>query len=120
MKRQRTICVALIFVIGIVCTVQAAEKPAGTSPKDEWISEDKLLHVVTSAFFVGFSYRAYHGEFDNPAGDSRVFAVSVTAFAGIGKELYDMSSPNQTASWKDIAADAVGIALGLVLFTYLD
>ena len=119
----RYCCTGLVIlvVIGAACDSLASDRgPAIEPQKDEWLSEDKLLHVLASAYLVGFSYRAYHGEFDNPPQNSRVFAVSVTGVAGIGKELYDMKSPGQTSSWKDIAADAAGIALGLLLFTCID
>jgi len=121
MKSQRAIHMVLLFVLVLACGAQGYEFD-GKAPgsKDEWFGEDKLLHVLTSAYFVGFSYRAYHGHFDNPPDNSRVFAVSVTAVAGVGKELYDMTGPDRKASWKDIAADALGIALGVVLFTYVD
>ncbi len=87
--------------------------------RDEWISQDKLLHLLTSAYLVGFSYRAYHDGFNNPPDNSRVFAVSVTALAGMGKEVYDLKQPERTASWKDFAADAAGIVLGILVFTYV-
>jgi putative lipoprotein len=115
------ICLVLLLVAGAAGSSRASEQNnTSRAQKDEWLSEDKLLHVLTSAYLVGFSYRAYHGEFDNPPHNSRVFAISVTAVAGLGKEVYDLRSPNQTPSWKDIVADAAGIALGVVLFTYID
>jgi putative lipoprotein len=120
MSRHLTVLIVLVLVVATPCGACGSEEIRDTLAEDEWLSEDKLLHVLTSAYLVGFSYRAYHGEFDNPPDNSRVFAVSVTAAAGIGKELYDMRSPRQTASWKDIAADALGIAVGLLLFTCVD
>lgn len=88
--------------------------------KDEWLSEDKLVHALASAYIVGLSYRIYHSEFNNPEPNSRVFAVSISATFGVGKELYDMRKPDHAASWKDIAADAAGIVVGLLLFTYIN
>lgn len=114
----------IVALILLLCAANSVQAYAGDiyeqKPKDEWLSEDKLLHALTSAYLVGFTYTAYHGEFDNSPQDSRLFAVSTTTVAGIGKELYDMRHPDHTASWKDLAADAAGIALGILLFTFID
>ncbi|MFQ5905924.1 MAG: hypothetical protein ACE5JA_05070, partial [bacterium] len=88
--------------------------------EDEWFSKDKLVHALTSAYLVGFSYRIYHAEFRNPEENSRVFAVSLSAAAGVGKEVWDLCGSANKASWKDLAADAAGIVAGLLLFTYID
>jgi uncharacterized protein YfiM (DUF2279 family) len=112
---NRLVGAAVLFLLlSFPLTAACSDKPE----KDEWISQDKLLHLLTSSYMVGFSYRAYHDGFDNPPGNSRVFAVSVTALSGIGKEIYDLKRPERTASWKDIAADAAGIVLGVLVFTY--
>jgi putative lipoprotein len=92
---------------------------SASAGQDKWFGKDKGMHVLTSAYLVGVSYRTYNGEFKNPPDNSRVFAVSLSAGVGIGKEVWDLKHPKHSASWKDLAADAAGITLGLILFTYL-
>ncbi len=119
----RLFCIVIILLVfcGAACGSTTANRDTPQSKaKDEWLSEDKLVHALASAYLVGLSYRIYHSELNNPQSNSRVFAVSLSATAGIGKELYDMRKHDQTASWKDIAADAAGIVLGLLLFTYIN
>jgi len=85
--------------------------------EDSWLGKDKFLHLTVSSFLTGVSYRVYHDEFKNPEENSRLFGGTFTAFLGIGKEAVDATSPSSTSSWKDLAADGVGILLGLLLFT---
>ena len=41
-------------------------------------------------------------------------AAIVAAAIGIGKEVYDKTTGKGRAEWSDLAADAVGIALGCI------
>ncbi|MCH7761751.1 VanZ family protein [candidate division TA06 bacterium] len=84
---------------------------------DLWFSQDKAMHLTTSVFLTGLSYRVYHDEYRNPKQNSRLFATTFTALLGIGKEVYDSTTPTSNASWKDLTADGLGILLGLFLFT---
>lgn len=60
---------------------------------DSWTGKDKALH-----FGVCFVMAAI-----NPF---------IALLAAMGKELYDQQQPNNHFCWKDIVADAVGVALG--------
>lgn len=71
--------------------------------KDKYTSKDKALH-----FGVCFVLAAI-----NPF---------IALLVAMGKELYDMEKPDNHFCWKDIVADAVGVALGsavLFLLRYL-
>ena len=95
-----------------------AGKSAGYSRvKDLWTARDKRLHLVTSAAMVGVGYHLLHDRWLFEARDSRNLAISVTAVAGVIKELYDKRGTPPTCSRKDLVADAVGILVGVFLFT---
>lgn len=85
--------------------------------EDRWIAKDKAFHVGASAAIVGLAYHSYHCQLRNPKGDSRVLAISLSSLCGIGKELWDLKRSPRSLSWKDLAADGVGILLGVALFT---
>jgi uncharacterized protein YfiM (DUF2279 family) len=87
--------------------------------KDEWFAFDKFFHVAASAGITGLSYHFYHCQFNNPYKNSVYFSLSVAGTAGIGKEFVDYKYRKTGWSWKDLAADAVGISLGYLLFIHL-
>lgn len=86
---------------------------------DKWIAMDKLLHFTASAGITGLSYHSYHCQLNNPERNSIYFSLSVAGISGIGKEIIDAKYRKTGWSWKDIAADAVGIAAGYFLFIKL-
>ena len=90
-----------------------------TSPlqsADKWIGRDKFHHFSYSLGITGLSYHIYHCQFNNPNPEARYFSISLTAVAGISKELYDKFYKKKRLSCKDLAWDAVGITVGGLLF----
>jgi uncharacterized protein YfiM (DUF2279 family) len=85
--------------------------------EDRWFAKDKALHLTASLILTGVSYRVYHDEYENTEENSRIFASGLTLLVGIGKEVIDTQTPQGTASLKDLAADGLGILLGLLLFS---
>lgn len=86
---------------------------------DKWIAMDKLLHFTASAGITGLLYHSYHCQFNNSERNSIYFSLSVAGISGIGKEIIDLKFRKTKWSWKDIAADAAGIAAGYFLFIKL-
>lgn len=82
---------------------------------DNWLGKDKADHFMASAFLTGLGYYVARNELERSEAASRdgcvVFAISV----GISKELYDAFSQKGKPSYKDFAADILGIGFGLVL-----
>lgn len=64
---------------------------------DSWNGKDKALHF--GVCFVLASINPF-----------------IAILAAMGKELYDMEQPNNHFCPKDLVADAVGIALGTIIF----
>jgi uncharacterized protein YfiM (DUF2279 family) len=88
--------------------------------EDPWLGNDKFLHLFASAGITWFSYDVYHRHYHNAVDRSIYFSFSLASASGIGKELYDAKIRKAGWSWKDIAADGVGIALGYLLSMHFD
>jgi len=85
--------------------------------EDRWLREDKLKHLMVSAFITGIGYRLCSEGFDLPAQRSRAIASSLAFSLGLGKELWDRTQKQESFSFKDLGADLLGIGTGLLLFT---
>jgi uncharacterized protein YfiM (DUF2279 family) len=85
---------------------------------DRWFSQDKFLHFYFSATIAGLGYHVYADQMKRDEGSGKVISVSLTALIGLGKEIYDQKKKNQF-SWKDLAWDGLGIAVGYLLFIQL-
>ena len=85
--------------------------------RDRWLAEDKFHHFAYSLGITGLSYHAYHCQLHNQNPGARYFAVSVASVAGIGKELYDTFLGKTGFSYRDLIADAAGVAVGVLVFT---
>jgi uncharacterized protein YfiM (DUF2279 family) len=85
---------------------------------DSWWSRDKRLHLAVSAGMVGLSYHLLHDRWHCEAQESRRLSMSLTALAGLIKEVSDKRKIPPTCSYKDLVADGLGILLGILLFTH--
>jgi uncharacterized protein YfiM (DUF2279 family) len=92
------------------------EPVASSRGRDRWLAEDKLHHFSYSLGITGLSYHAYHCQLHNQDPGARYFAISVASVAGIGKELYDAFLGKTGFSYRDLIADAAGIAVGVLVF----
>ncbi|KPL18948.1 MAG: hypothetical protein AMJ92_05585 [candidate division Zixibacteria bacterium SM23_81] len=98
-----------------------SELQKGNSPgltTDSWWTRDKRLHLVVSAGMVGVGFHLLHDRWLCEAEDSRIMAVSLTALGCVIKEVTDKRKTPPTCSYKDLAADGLGILVGLFLFTH--
>lgn len=106
------------FLVGKPPAVTSAPDSL-TQPQweDKWFAKDKAHHFFYSFGITGLSYHVYHCQFHNPNPGARTFAISTAAFTGISKELFDRICLQHPISYKDIAADALGITAAVLLFT---
>ena len=79
--------------------------PLPSSAQDSWTGQDKVDHAVVSAMIGGVAGASM---------DNKYAAFGVAMLPGIAKELYDMTGRG-TPSWKDLAADAAGAAIGVYI-----
>ncbi len=81
------------------------------------MGQDKYQHLTLSAFLVAgqMFLLQEQGKFSQ----NRAMRVSIaaTALLGIVKEGYDFTSKKGHASLRDMAANAVGICVGIILFS---
>jgi uncharacterized protein YfiM (DUF2279 family) len=84
---------------------------------DKWFAWDKVEHLGVSAFLSGVSYRVFRDFYYNKKESSVYFSASLTFSAGLGKEFYDLKTPQGRFSYKDLVADILGVGLGLWIAT---
>lgn len=103
---------------GQSCEVSIVLHPAqGDTLKipDKWIAWDKVKHVGVSAFFSGISFSIFRDFYNNKQESSIYFSSALTFSLGLGKEFYDLKTRQGRFSYKDLAADILGIGLGLLI-----
>lgn len=83
--------------------------------EDRWLSEDKIDHVSAGAFLVGAQYYLFRSELERSHEQSIRAAIAGTLVLGVAKEVYDGISGRGSPSFKDAAADVLGVALAALL-----
>ena len=84
---------------------------------DKWFAKDKAEHLVVSAFLTGVSCSVFRDFYRNREESSMYFSAALTISLGLGKEFHDRRTPQGRFSYKDLAADILGIGLGLWIAT---
>ncbi len=87
-------------------------------PTDRWLGFDKAQHAAFSFLWTLSSQYTLVNKFDLSERRALPFSVGSGVLLGLSKELYDGSTaPRNSFSYRDLAADAFGIALavGLIL-----
>jgi len=86
-----------------------------TENGDRWLAQDKFYHFTVSAGITVSSYYVYRAELNNTETGTYYFSGGFTLSLGALKEFYDAKHPQKhTSSWKDFAADAAGMGVGLL------
>ena len=85
---------------------------------DPWFGSDKAVHFAVSGVL---AIGAYHAAmtFSDSAKARIAYGASVALIAGVGKELWDASG-NGNASFKDLAWDVLGAAVGVAICWAID
>jgi uncharacterized protein YfiM (DUF2279 family) len=91
--------------------------PDSISP-DRWLAWDKLWHFSASFVTVGASYHVGTDRFGWNHAPATGAALGGTFCIGLTKELSDLLGPKRHFSWKDLVADAAGIAAGYFVFVH--
>lgn len=86
--------------------------------QDAWLGPDKALHFSACAALAGVGY-AGAAHFDEPPWLRLAVGATVALSAGVGKELLDLAGRG-APSWRDLAWDVAGTAVGLVSAWLLD
>jgi putative lipoprotein len=120
----------LIVILGSICTSAAKDPVRGfysnppikfnsqekpTLPQDRFIAPDKAQHFMGSLISTVFFYKIFESHTDVSPSGSKYLGSGITLGLGIGKEIFDSTEQNNHFSWKDLIADAAGVALGLII-----
>jgi uncharacterized protein YfiM (DUF2279 family) len=100
----------------LLLSLQATPPQQPARFPDRWIAEDKAKHMLTSMAVVGFAHSGAR-MVSLKGNDALVAAAAGAAAAGIWKEFHDRSA-GRPFSFRDLAWDAVGIGLGLLLVSH--
>ena len=84
---------------------------------DKWFAKDKAEHLVVSAFLTGVSHSVLRDFYRNREESSIYFSAGLALSLGLGKEFHDRRTAQGKFSYKDLAADILGIGLGLWIAT---
>ena len=82
---------------------------------DSWFSADKGYHVMGGMISTALVGQISLRGFDNSLKKSKTIGASATFTLGLVKEIYDSKQPNNYFSWKDLAANGVGVIIGIIL-----
>lgn len=94
-----------------------ASADSSSPSHDRWFARDKAQHVTFSGLWTLSTQYVLVNKADWSESDALPASMASAAAVGAAKELYDASRPAETASGKDLVADAVGIglAVGVIL-----
>ena len=88
------------------------------SESDDWFAMDKFWHFSASFATVGAAYDLSNYRLSMKSPWPTGLSLGGTAVLGVSKEFYDLAGPTKHFSWKDLVADAAGIAVGYFAFIH--
>ena len=107
---------AVVILCGSAAVLngQTSEK---TGVPDRWLGRDKLAHFTVSLAAVGLANHWLVAENAETPVRARNTAVGFSLSLGVIKEFHDGAHRGNRFSFKDLAADILGAAVGTALFT---
>lgn len=91
-------------------------KPSYNQANDRWLGFDKVQHATFSFLWTLGSQYTLVNKISLSEGDALPVSIGSAMVVGVSKELYDeYATPGNRLSYRDLAADAAGIALAVVL-----
>lgn len=94
------------------------ERTSVHQESDRWFAIDKFWHFSASFATVGAAYDLSRYRLNMSSPLSTGLSLGGTATLGVSKEFYDLAGPTKDFSWKDLVADAAGIAVGYFAFIH--
>lgn len=107
----------------VVSSVNPAERAETPFPllalnerdRDPWLGTDKLLHTTFSFLWTLSSQYTLVNKIGLSEGQALPVSAASAAAVGLAKEFYDAETPGNRFSRRDLAADAAGIGLAVLL-----
>ncbi len=115
-RRQSPSSFALTAAAALALSL-ATPTPAWAEP-DAWLGPDKALHGTVAAGLALTGYAAAL-PFSFDVAPRIAVGAGTSLLLGVAKELADLAGGGQ-ASWKDLAWDAIGCALGVLTAVLID
>ena len=117
MDRKSAILMLGIFLIGLVGTPRLAIGGEGKATRvgDSFLGVDKRQHFVGSLIQTVFWGKLAEQRFHVQVPKTLLIGGGITFSMGIAKEIRDARQPWNHFCWKDLVADALGVAVGLVI-----
>lgn len=109
---------AALLVSFALLTLPAADAAATPTDPDPWVGPDKALHFTLSALITAGSY-GVSTVFTEQIPVRIAFGAGVGLTAGAAKELLDLAGFGHP-SWRDVAWDALGTAVGVGISVAFD
>ncbi len=111
---EKWIC--LILLICLLQPVAGYElfESSKKESKDPWFAIDKLKHLSSSFIITTTGYYMQNRMMDKSKNQSMNGAALITISLGLGKETSDKHKPNGFFSFRDLAADGMGIGLAFL------
>lgn len=107
-------------VVAALAVALAGAARAQSADPDPWFGQDKALHFGASAGIAVTGY-ALGGLWDPSSEPLRLVMGGSTALAaGVAKELFDLTTGLGMPSWRDLAWDVAGTAVGLAVAWAVD
>ncbi len=100
----------LLLYSSLLCTYGCSHLSS-----DQWSGKDKLQHFVGSAA-IAAGATAYAEQQNLSHAQSRNVGLMFTVGLGVAKELYDSRRDGTGWSWKDLAWDIAGAAVGYSIY----
>lgn len=95
--------------------VQVNRTDSISYPSEPFLKTDKAKHFMISIMSTVFIHQFCKKNLDINNYNSKVIAGSITIGLGVLKESWDKYRKKREFSWKDLIADAAGIAVGFIL-----
>ena len=110
-----------LFFVPYAIVLLGVSRPcaAQVAPEDRWLGSDKPRHAFAAGWVAGAGYAAGI-ELDWAPAERRQAAVAAAVTASLAKEALDALTEGKRFSFKDLTADAVGIAAFVVLSAIAD
>lgn len=117
------IVLAVLLILGVnPCHAEENSRTGGTAAvqksPDAWLARDKARHFVVSFLMTGAAGYAARTHWNWNRPESVKWGVGLTLSLGVMKELRDLRHPGAQASLKDLTADVLGIASGVLLLSW--
>jgi putative lipoprotein len=106
-----------LMSVVFVSTAGGQERLKPCLTGDSWLGRDKAAHFALSLAMTGYGYHLLRYERHQNRELSRNASAVVSLSWGLSKEAKDAASPKGHFCFKDLAADILGIAAGMLIFT---